>query len=359
MSSQLTLVRTAEAPESLLTGAGTRPENHPNAHPYRRFFFWLFLVPALLYLLAIPLVRLPSYERWGPSKWGPMLDFAWKTQGVNADMVIFGDSSAFLGIDPRLVDRQLHIKSVVLPNTVGSLPINGDQALEYYLAHNSRPRIIVLYFTAWDLDYAASTDSHLFEGEEMLLRHDTPPQIAVFARRHPVELLAFPLRNYSTVTPFIIKTILHDGDREARTAAALGHADDRENYPPVSPDCNLPTRLLDTSKDASVQALAQKYRARGYNVVVYLAPVPACSNASQLAKQTFHGLAVAPPATLPPPSFKQDGFYAHVEPDSVPAASRLFAETMKPLISGTRPASSRLQSRTRPAVQNHRQRSDS
>jgi len=37
---------------------------------------------------------------------------------MNADMVIFGDSSAFLGVDPRLVEQQLHIKSVVLPMAI-------------------------------------------------------------------------------------------------------------------------------------------------------------------------------------------------------------------------------------------------
>jgi hypothetical protein len=329
MSNQPTLPRPAEPPESFLTGPETHPEGPEEARPYRRFFFWLFLIPAILYFSAIPLVRMPSYERWGPSHWGPMLDFAWKTQGLNADMVIFGDSSAFLGIDPRLVDQQLHIKSVVLPNTIGSLPVNGDQALEFYLAHNTRPRLIVLYFTAWDLDYSASADTHLFEGEEMLLRHDTPAQIARFAWKHPLELPAFPLRSYSSVGPAILKSMLQGDNREAQTAAALGHVDDREDYPAIGPKCSLPARDLESDKADSVRALAEKYRARGYNVAVYLAPMPACANADHFNGNTYGGLAIAPPATLPPGFFKQDGFYAHIEPDSVAAASRVFADAIR------------------------------
>jgi hypothetical protein len=329
MSSQQTLSRPVETPESFLTAPVPHSESPASARPYVRFFFWLFLIPAILYLSAIPLVRMKSYERWGPSHWGPVLDFAWNTQGINADMVIFGDSSAFLGVDPRLVDQQLHIKTVVLPNTVGSLPVTGDQALAYYLAHNSRPRLIVLYFTAWDLNYGATTDTRLFEGEEMLLRHDTPGQIAHFAIKHPLELPAFPLRNYSSVGPSILTKFLHGDNREAETAAALGHVDDQENYPPVNPDCQLPARFLREDKDNSVRALAQRYRAEGFNVVVYLAPMPDCSNAARFAQQTYGGLAVAPPATLPTTFFKQDGFYAHIIPEFVPAASRLFANTIQ------------------------------
>lgn len=335
MSSQQTLSRPLAMPEEFLTGPPTHPQSRRQERSCRRFFFWLFLIPAILYLSAIPLVRMPSYERWGLSHWGPMLDFPWHTQGLNADVVIFGDSSAFLGVDPRLVDSQLSIKSVVLPNTVGSLPVDGDQALEYYLAHNTRPRLVVLYFTAWDLDYAASKDTRFYEGEEMLLRHDTPAQIARFAIAHPLELPAFPLRNYSTVGPTILKTLLRGDDREARTAAALGHVDDTEDYPPTSPDCQLPARFLDADKATSVQALAQKYRARGYQVAVYLAPMPACWNAAHFANQTYNGLAIAPPAFLPPTSFKQDGFYAHMMPESVAASSRLFANAIASYIPQT------------------------
>lgn len=329
MSTQQILSRPVAAPEAFLTGPTVPIGTWKATRPFARFLLWLFAIPAVLYVTAIPLVRMPSYERWGPSHWGPILDFAWNTSGLDADVVVFGDSSAFLGIDPRLVDEQLHLKTVVLPNTVGSLPVTGDQALESYLAHNTKPRLIVLYFTAWDLNYESSADTRLYEGEEMLLRHDTPAQIARFALKHPWELPAFPLRNYSTVGPKIAETLLHGDDREAETSAALGHVDDREDYPPASPDCRLPTRYLNAGKTDSVRALAQKYRGDGYAVAVYLAPLPACSNAVHFANRTYAGLALAPAASLPAGSFKQDGFYAHVIPESVPTASRLFADTLE------------------------------
>lgn len=328
MSSQQTLSRPVEGPEFLLTGNGTLPERDSARAPFKLFFLWLFFIPVVLYVTAIPLVRVPSYERWGPSHWGPVLDFAFNTQGLNADMVIFGDSSAFLGIDPRVVDQQLHIKAVVLPNTVGSLPVDGDQALEYYLAHNTRPRLIVLYFAAWDLDYASSKDTHLYEGEEIMLRHGSWSQILRFALQHPLELPAFPLRDYTSIGSTWIQSLLHKTDRMQETAKALGHVDDREDYPALAKDCRIPSRYLDARNDTAVRTLAAKYRERGYKVAVYLAPMPDCSNARALPDKTYDNLALAPPAKLPPSDFKGDGLYAHVQPESVPAASHLFAQTI-------------------------------
>ena len=301
----------------------------PTRSRYLRFFFWLLLIPAVLYLTAIPLVRTAGYYRWAPSHYGPILDFAFNTQHQNADVVLFGDSSAFLGIDPRLVNRELNLKTLVLPNTVGSLPVLGATALDFYLAHNPRPRLIVLYFTAWDLDYAHSSEKHLYEGEELLLRHGTPAQIAAFTRQHPLEIAAFPWESYSSLGPGVLKSLLHGVNREQQAAQALGHADDTEDYPPLAPDCTIPASDVAQQRTDTARALAAKYTSQGYTVAIYLAPIPACTNAPAFAGRTYNGLALAPPAILPAPDFLADGLYAHMEPASVPAASHLFAATLK------------------------------
>ena len=303
MTPQQTLPRPPESPAEFLTAPGP----HAQPKPYVRFFFWLFLIPSLLYVTAIPLVRTAGYYRWAPSHYGPVLDFAFNTQNQNADVVLFGDSSAFLGIDPHMVNRELNLKTLVLPNTVGSLPVLGDRALDFYLAHNKRPRLIVLYFTAWDLDYAHSSEQHLYEGEEMLLRHGTAAQILAFAREHPLEIAAFPLRSYSSLGPGVLKSLLRGTNREQQAAGALGHTDDTEDYPPLTAGCTIPARDVDQQRTDTAEALVSKYKAQGYAVAVYLAPVPACTNANTFASRTYNRLALAPPAVLPAGDFLGDG----------------------------------------------------
>ena len=177
----------------------------PPAFTLRQFAFslgWLLMVPLTVYLLTFPLVIIPSlgFDRLGVSKFGPVLDYGFNARDTNADVVIFGDSSAFIGIDPRVVNAELSVKTVVIPNTVGSLPVLGDMPLQQYLIHNRRPHLIILYFSPWNLDYNdPNRRDLLFEGEEILFRHGSWREIAQFAKRKPVEALMFPFKVYSTL----------------------------------------------------------------------------------------------------------------------------------------------------------------
>ena len=296
---------------------------------FRRYLGSFFLLPVLAYLAAFPLVRARSFEGWDPSKWGPVLDFAFNTGKQDADVVVFGDSSAFLGIDPRFVEGQLGLKTLVLPNTIGSLPVVGDRALRQYLVAHRPPRLIVLYFTAWDLDYAQAANRNPFEGEEMLVRHGSRAEITRFAAKHPVEMLLFPLRLYSTFGPDILRSLNHPGDRARNVEAAMGHVDDLEPSPSIDQRCTLPASLLATKGDASVHQLVHRYSTRQTQVMVYLAPVPQCSNTAPLLHRSFPAVAALPPASLPPASFVSDSYFAHMKPDAVPEASHLFSRAVQ------------------------------
>lgn len=300
----------------------------PRHSAFLRFLFWFFLFPVIAYFSAFAIVRSASYEHWSRSQWGPMLDFAFETGRQNADVVVFGDSSAFIGIDPRLVNAKLGIKSIVLPATIGSLPITGDLALQRYLAGNTPPRLLVLYFSAWNLDYQGTKDLFPFEGEEMLFRHARWPEMATFAWHHPLDTLVFPLRLYSTFGTGTLRAMMAGQDRARSTAEALGHADDPDSFPPISDDCLLPKRLLQARSDATVQELARKYTTQGMKVMVYLAPVPACRNAALVLNRQFPALDAAPPAQMPPHGFLADPNFAHIESSFVPQASDLFATAL-------------------------------
>src|SRR5579875_2859422 len=153
----------------------------PDKRRYAQYFLCATVIPLLLWVAAFPLVCSRSYEQWGETQWGPVLEFPFEAGTPDADVVVFGDSSAFLGVDPKLVNAELGVRSVVLPGTVGSLPVIGDAPLRAYLEHHKKPRLIVLYFTIWDLDFSHMAPGRLFEGEEMMLRHGSAAEMARFA----------------------------------------------------------------------------------------------------------------------------------------------------------------------------------
>ena len=73
----------------------------PPAHrgQFSRAIAWTLLVPAAIYVLtfAAALGSGPGLRSLGLSRFGPILDYGFEARHVDADVLVFGDSSAFLG----------------------------------------------------------------------------------------------------------------------------------------------------------------------------------------------------------------------------------------------------------------------
>ncbi len=304
---------------------------------YLRYFLCISVIPLLVWLSAFPLVCARSYEEWSETQWGPMLEYPFEASTPNADVVVFGDSSAFLGIDPRLTNAQLGIKSLVLPSTVGSLPVMGDAPLRYYLAHHKQPKLIVLYFSAWNLDFGHLSSVRVFEGEEMLMRHGTASEIVHYELHHPLEFFEFPLRAYSSFGQKMVISILLHKNRARDTVAALGHAPYTELFGPLTDLCRFPSDFLDRTSEQTVADLKQRYQTPSTQVMVYLAPLPNCTNSGALHDRSFAAVGAAPPVLLPPTDFAADPYYAHILPAMVPAATQVFTAALSQKLQSVAP----------------------
>ena len=302
-------------------------------HQFARSIGWLLLIPAVVYVLTFPFVMIPAlgFSRLSISKFGPVLDYGFEARNVNADVVIFGDSSAFIGIDPRVVNAELGVKTMVIPDTVGSLPVLNGMPLRTYLAHNKPPRLLVMYFSAWNLNYNdPQRHDLLFEGEEMLLRHGSFADIAQFARRKPLEVLTFPFKVYSALGWNNLNYARHHPNQRKEVNDVLGHMDYAFTYPPMVSPCKIPELYLEEGGDASVRALVQQFENAGTRVEVYLAPMPECSNSDAILQRTFQNVGAAKPIVLPPSWFVGDDSDAHIRPAQVGANSRLFSMRLRP-----------------------------
>jgi hypothetical protein len=294
---------------------------------FGRYLAYLAVLPLIVYLAGFTLVCIPSYERWGGSSFGPVLDYAYQTAGQNADVVVFGDSSAFFALDPIQMSRELGLKVVNLPNTIGGLPVIGDMSLKRYLATNRPPRLILFYFCAWDLDYSKAKGTRIFEGEEMLVRHGSWDQVLQFAVHHPREVFYFPFRVYSALGPGTLLNLLHLSHTVPEVSVYRGHVANRLPFAPLPGDCNIPDQDLQERRSASVLSLMARYSSLQTKTMLYLAPVPACHNAASLLTRRELGVAVQ--ATFPPEDFSADGYYAHLRPNAVAAATELATQKVR------------------------------
>lgn len=311
---------------------GTADEGQtPSRKRFAKYLLLVLLIPLLFYPLPFFIATSASYEHWSTSQWGPMLEYAYDPAPKNADVLIFGDSSAFIGINPKILNAKFGIHSVVLPDTIGSIPVTRDTPLKSYLAHNAPPRLLVLYFSAWNLDFDHIAKVRQFEGEEMMLRHESWSEITHFTAHHPLEMLRFPLRLYSTFGPKMITAALHHVNREQTTANSLGHADFNDMiFGPLTPNCSLPSSLLAETGISSVQDLVRQYTTPQVRVVVYIAPVPDCGGSHTLETRSYAGLHATPPEVLPARDFVGDSYYAHSTPTAVPAITAAFASWLAP-----------------------------
>ena len=302
----------------------------------RRYVFWLLAFTATIWLLPFILVRLPGFLRWSGSNYGSMLEYSFASSDANADVVIFGDSSALFGIDPLQMSAKLGLKTINLPNTMSSLPVTDDMALRQYLAHSAPPRLIVFYFAPWNLNFSnIDNPDQLFDGEEMLLRHGTLQQVASYTASHLRELAMFPFKFYTANSVTRSFTHLLHWHQIPPIAPAMGHADlDLPSSKIMKAPCELKVRVPREAPFDSVEALAKRYGTEKTKVLVYMAPIPSCANAQILATLPYSTLPAAPPKEMDPSNYDDDGYFTHLDRHGVPEATNSLIAAVRSQVGG-------------------------
>ena len=321
----------------VLTEAGrVEADEAPAPDAMRRYLLTLAAVMALIFVAPFFLARSAFYDRVDPSFYAKSLNYAYETAGQNADIVIFGDSTALLGIDPSRMTSALGVKVLNLPNTQATLIVNDDMSLSHYLNTNRPPKLILFYFAPWDFDYGHIDFNTLptYEGEQLLLRRGTPQAIRAFGRKHPREILLFPLRFYGTFWQF---TSHHTSvsTQEAQLIATRGHVDI------VSPSilqapCRFPQYLIDNVRFSWMHDLGERYRSPETQVLYYVAPVPACENVSELLARPYEQLPASPPKAVPLDFFINDVRFIHPRAFAVPELTQNLIDAVRPVLSSPR-----------------------
>lgn len=290
-----------------------------------RYIAALFLIPFLGYIGAFVVERLALWPNLTLSRWGHILDYDYKVHDQDADVVIFGDSSALYGVDIVRLSQQLHRKVINIPNTLGSLPVTRDEPLQRYLRTNRPPQLIVFYFIPWDLNAGNENNVFVYEGEEMLFRHGTWRQAWDYARRRPSEVLLFPLRFYASSLQVRAALLPHHA---LKIPVTLGHVE-LEDHRPLRNTCSIPADFSRLRNNAFIRSLVKTFTSGSTETLVYMAPIPGCAHATNFAQGPYSELGATPPGVLPPSDFADDSRYAHALPGAVPAITDLLAQSVR------------------------------
>ena len=314
--------------------SGTSPGHRVH---FGRFLLVLLPLTVCFYLLPFALVRQTRFDRWLFSPLQRSEDYSFHARGVDADVVIVGESSALYGVDPHSINARLGVKTINLVNNVSTFPVAADLELQRYFRDNRRPRLLIVYADPWNTDFDKLPYANFYDGIVVLSRYGGRGRLMAFARAHTQAFLLFPFQFYSANDPLSMWKKSRGSDATSAILLAGGHTI-YQTRRLVEPGCRLPPVFnAHGLHPRSVAALMDQFRGSADQVIYYASPVPACSNIAEKTAIPYGEVGAKPPAVMPAQAFEDDSAFAHLDDAWVPQSTDLLIDTIRPILANSAP----------------------
>jgi hypothetical protein len=128
----------------------------------------------------------PAYLRW--------MDAQYSVQGRDCEVLIFGDSTALTGLEPKIIAQQTGMTACSIAQTRGVVGALGTELVDRYLEKNPAPRYMVFAFSPDNWHRQREWDEIAFgEGMFLELRHTPAREWLKAAVMHPAIAFSFAL----------------------------------------------------------------------------------------------------------------------------------------------------------------------
>lgn len=275
--------------------------------------------------MLLPLLGIPAsivlggsdfFLRHGASVWVRSDDAVFDMHDRQCDVVVFGDSTAMTGINPDVVEQQTGLQTCNIAVTNAVMAVTGNMTLDHFLAHNDRPRVILLQLSPDDFQQKNHTWHNTIYAEGMLelLRHGAPGEARRVLLAHPQEAIAFAGYAAGFTAFYGLKQIwFHiSGVRAEEDSIVVRNG----FFTPPSPPrtfCDAAASLTDPTGGAFsrslVQQFRQQYATRADRVLVNVAPIPSCDHNLQTYAAQLDGVTNNPLLPLPIGLFNDQRHY--------------------------------------------------
>lgn len=256
---------------------------------------WSYLVAVLAGFL-LPFAALLAIGRtdWflQHTKYGGLavVGYGSSLRGANCDILIYGDSSALTGLDPRVVQRRTGLKTCnISEGTTIEEVVGTDLPLQRYLAHNTPPRVLLTTWTPTILfPHQAPLRAFAVEGVWYSWRYNSwRPMLTWKGMDWTLQYISWECTNL--LLAFAGKNRAgHRHDFRAERAQHLG----QYTYPePPQQHCTKAYYAVDAIRDAaSVAEFRKRYNTARTRVLIDVTPVPTCAPLFALYQTTLQGL---------------------------------------------------------------------
>jgi hypothetical protein len=303
----------------LVVQTGIQPGER--ALSFRRFVMEIAAFTAALILLgtggAAAFVRSDWYPRFSSYRYDTLVDQRMRLTGQKNDVVVIGDSSALVGIDPRLVEKELPGMSVYNLSLHASSGIEGVRiVLDHYLANNATPKLVLFQINPMHPNENESKER--YDRASVIFRYGSWREIAAHFLARPDDLQSLNGRFRVYLREMLESPVYSSAFLEfAKRRGSQG-----PYATPPSAACADPTPLT-TSPTSYITDLRDHLRSLGIPMILNVAPMRDCDSSTAYYAQFYRNIAASGPQKLPSSYFSD---YTHLTEEG----SKLYA----PIIAG-------------------------
>jgi hypothetical protein len=169
--------------------SGTRERRRRS---YGIYLLVVLLLPLACLLLAFPIARSQRFLEVSRRQLWHATDYRYMDEMRDCEVVIAGDSSGMIGVDPRVIEARTGWKTCNLAVPYMVTAVAGTSILDHYLAHNPAPRFIVFHFSSTHLRAPALDEENgVIDAWLAADERFTPEQALALFLRHPKSSLYF------------------------------------------------------------------------------------------------------------------------------------------------------------------------
>lgn len=249
-------------------------------------------LPVLACLLAFVLTYSQWFRKHADSQWIQSSDRVFTAHDIPCDVLVYGDSSAITGVDPAIVQQRTGLRTCNVAQTKAVIVVLGTKGLDLFLAHNPKPRYLVLQFTGADFYKPESwkdTTAYM-EGVVPLLRYYSKRDFILTTLRHPEIIMGMMHYAYVTGPSDLWTNRRHLANLTSNTPLIDVHFVRSE---PTQTNCALVDDLdptFHTPDPVFVQQLREKYAHAADHLLIDASPLSTCDPKFNYISQHLHGL---------------------------------------------------------------------
>jgi hypothetical protein len=264
------------------------------------------------------------------------MGYADTLENRRCDILIYGDSTALVGIDPAILEQRTGLSACNISEYGALTLVNHMQLVDDFLAHNPRPRFILFMFTPDRLNQPRGwgINTPTLEAISYLIRRQPPARAALMLASHPVESITWSETGMRL-------TLSHLHARPFPEATRHIREDYAGRFPiPESTRqaCDDPTGYRVPPDPTWISDLRARYGQDGTRVLVDATPTAPCDPDLPYFQQQLNSLIDnAPYPTIPIDAFSTDG-HLHVNHRGIAILSNMVADQIAAQIKAQIPA---------------------